>query len=123
MASITVTGEQVDIQFTGWERLWVGRQRTVIPLFAVRHAALVAEPLRLVRGGRRGVVVSGALKIGIWGLFGGPRQLVSARRGEPGLHLVLDRAAAGGEFDEVVLSDPAAPGIAAAIGRATAANA
>jgi len=123
MASITVTGEQVDIQFTGWERLWVGRERTVIPVGAVRHAALVADPLRLVRGGRRGVAVSGVLKIGIWGLFGGPRQLVSARRGEPGLHLVLDRAASGGEFDEVVLSDQAAPAIAAAIGRATAANA
>ncbi|GLI03344.1 hypothetical protein [Phytohabitans aurantiacus] len=123
MASITVTGALVDIQFTGWERLWVGRERTVIPVGAVRYAALVADPLRLARGGRRGIVVSGLLKIGIWGLFGGPRQLVAARRGEPGLHLVLDRAAAGGQFDEVVLSHPAAPGIADAIGRATAADA
>ena len=74
------------------------------------EAARVEKPLRLARGARRGYVVSGFIKIGIWGVFGGPRQLVSARRGNPGLHLVLDRAAAGGEFDEIVLSDPARAG-------------
>nr|WP_258545250.1 hypothetical protein [Micromonospora provocatoris] len=63
--------------------------------------------------------MSGFAKIGVWGIFGGPRQLVAARRGQPGLHLVLDRAAAGGEFDEVVVSDPAAAGLAETIGRAT----
>ncbi|MDG4796855.1 hypothetical protein [Micromonospora sp. WMMD1082] len=123
MASITVTGELVDIRFTGWERLWIGRERLVFPVAAVRGAAVVADPLRLARGARRGMVVSGFVKIGVWGLFGGPRQLVSARQGEPGLHLVLDRASAGGEFDEVVLSSPAAPGVADAIGHALAAGA
>ncbi|OKI85869.1 hypothetical protein [Micromonospora sp. CB01531] len=123
MASITITGDLIDIRFTEWERLWTGRERLAIPVAAVRHAAAVDEPLRLARGGRRGIVVSGVVKIGVWGLLGGPRQLVAARRGEPGLHLVLDRAAAGGEFDEVVLSNPAASGIADAIGRAMAARA
>jgi hypothetical protein len=121
MASVTVTDELIDIRFTGWERLWIGRERLSIPVAGVRHAALVADPLRLARGGRRGVVVSGFLKIGVWGIFGGPRQLVAARRGEPGLHLILDRAAAGGQFDEVVLSSPAAPGVADAIARTMAA--
>ncbi|MCW3817825.1 hypothetical protein ONA91_25575 [Micromonospora sp. DR5-3] len=123
MASVTVTGDLVDIRFTGWERLWIGRERLAIPVAAVRQATAVDGPLRLARGGRRGIVVSGFVKIGVWGLFGGPRQLVAARRDEPGLHLVLDRAAAGGEFDEVVLSHPAAPGIADAVGRAMAARA
>ncbi len=116
MASILVTDGMVTINFTGWESLWVGRRRTAIPVGAVRQAALVTNPLRVARGARRGIVVSGFLKIGIWGLFRGPRQLVAARRGEPGLHLLLDRAAAGGQFDEVVLSHPAAPVIAEAIG-------
>lgn len=123
MASVTVNDNFVDIRFTGWERLWTGRDRLAIPIAGLRHASLVAEPLRLAHGGRRGIVVSGFLKIGVWGLFGGPRQLVAARRGEPGLHIVLDRSATGGQFDEVVLSDPAGPGIADAITRAMAARA
>ncbi|MEV6927509.1 hypothetical protein AB0M46_23820 [Dactylosporangium sp. NPDC051485] len=122
MATVTVTGRMVDIQFTGWERFWTRRERVTMPVAAVRHGSLVADPLRLARGARRGIAVSGVLKIGVWGLFGGPRQLVAAHRGEPGLHLVLDRALAGGEFDEVVLSSPAASGIADTIGRAMAAR-
>ncbi|GAA2355584.1 hypothetical protein [Dactylosporangium salmoneum] len=123
MASVTVTGDVVHIRFTGWERIWIGRERLALRLTAVRQAAQVDNPLRLARGARRGCVVSGFTKVGIWGLFGGPRQLVSARRGEPGLHLVLDRAATGGEFDEIVLSSPAAPGLAETIRRAMAARA
>ncbi|MBY8872026.1 hypothetical protein K7640_09250 [Micromonospora sp. PLK6-60] len=122
MAAVTVTDGMIDIRFTGWERIWVGRERFVLPLSAVRHAAGVDNPLRLAWGARRGYVVSGFAKVGVWGIYGGPRQLVAARRGEPGLHLVLDRAAAGGEFDEVVLSTPAAPGLAEAIGRSMAAG-
>ncbi|WP_422744798.1 hypothetical protein ACN27B_11080 [Micromonospora sp. WMMD754] len=122
MATVMLTGEVIDVRFTGWERVWTGRERFVLPVGAVRHVAPVGEPVRLARGARRGFVVSGLAKIGVWGLFGGPRQLVAARRGEPGLHLVLDRAAAGGEFDEVVLSTPDAPALAAAIARGTAAR-
>ncbi len=123
MASVTVTEDVIDIRFTGWERIWIGRERFAVRIGAVRHVAPADNPLRLARGARRGYVVSGFAKVGVWGLFGGPRQLVAARRGEPGLHLVLDRAAAGGEFDEVVLSSPAAPSLAETIGRAMAARA
>jgi len=123
MASVTVINEMIDIRFTGWERVWVGREQFTLPLTAVRQVALVDNPLRLARGARRGYVVSGFTKIGVWGLYGGPRQLVAARRAEPGLHLVLDRAAAGGEFDEVVLSNPAAPGLVQTITHAMAAAA
>ncbi|MEU8181459.1 hypothetical protein AB0B85_23195 [Micromonospora sp. NPDC049044] len=123
MASVMVTNDVIDIRFTGWERVWVGREQFALPLTAVRQIALVDNPLRLARGARRGYVVSGFAKIGVWGLYGGPRQLVAVRRAEPGLHLVLDRAAAGGEFDEVVLSGPAAPGLVETITRAMAARA
>ncbi|MCO8270759.1 hypothetical protein M1L60_09145 [Actinoplanes sp. TRM 88003] len=117
MASITVTGDIIEIRFTGWERLWTGRQRLAIPVAAVRQASAVAEPLGLARGARRGLAVSGLLKVGVWGLFGGTRQLVAARRGEPGLHLILS---AGQEFDEIVISDPAGARHAGTIARATA---
>ena len=119
MASVMLNGDVIDIRFTGWERMWVGRERFALRLAAVLHAAPVDEPIRLACGARRGYAVSGFAKIGVWGLFGGPRQLVAARRGQPGLHLVLDRAAAGGEFDEVVVSDPAASALAGTIERAT----
>lgn len=120
MASVTLTGNTIDIEFSRWERLWTGRERFTVPVAAVRYAEWIDEPLRVARGARRGYAVSGFAKIGVWGLFGGPRQLVAARRREPGLHLVLDRVAAGGEFDEIVLSSPAAPDLAAAISRARA---
>ncbi|GAA1565565.1 hypothetical protein GCM10009827_103950 [Dactylosporangium maewongense] len=123
MATVTVTGDLIDIRFTRWERLWIGRERLTIPAAGVRRAAFVAEPLGLAHGARRGIVVSGFLKIGVWGIFGGPRQLVVARRGEAGLHLVLDRPSTGGQLDEVVLSHPAGARIADAIARVMAARA
>ncbi|WP_430782468.1 hypothetical protein [Actinoplanes sp. G11-F43] len=104
MATITRTDDVVDIRFTGWERFWTGRDHLTVPAAGVRRMSEVAEPLRLARGARRGIAVSGFLKIGVWGLFGGPRQLVAARRGEPGVHLILDRTVTGGEFDEIVIS-------------------
>ncbi|MBQ1021673.1 hypothetical protein KBX71_27865 [Micromonospora sp. D93] len=122
MASVVVTNDVIDIRFTGWERLWTGRDQLVLRLAAVRRVDLVNDPLRLARGARRGYVVSGFTKIGVWGLFGGPRQLVAVRRAESGVHLVLDRPAGGGEFDEVVLSSPTAPGIVATIKRSMAAH-
>jgi hypothetical protein len=121
MATVTVTDGFVDVSFTAWERLWVRRERLTIPAAGIRQASAVAEPLRLARGARRGIVVSGLLKIGVWGIFGGPRQLVVARRGEPGLQLVLDRSVTGGDLDQVLLSVPDGAGIAAAVTRATAA--
>ncbi|MEV2237492.1 hypothetical protein [Micromonospora sp. NPDC049891] len=123
MASVMLSGDVIDIRFTGWERLWTGRDRLAVAVGAVRQVARVDNPLRLARGARSGYVVSGFVKIGVWGLFGGTRQLVAARRGEPGLHLVLDRAGTGGQFDEVVLSGPDVPGLAEAISRAMAARA
>ncbi|MEV0805947.1 hypothetical protein [Micromonospora sp. NPDC050200] len=79
MASVTFTGDLIDIRFTGWERLWVARERLAVPVAAIRQAACVDKPLPLARGARRGYVVSGLVKIGVWGVFGGPRQLVAAR--------------------------------------------
>ncbi|MCP2324165.1 hypothetical protein HDA40_002672 [Hamadaea flava] len=122
MASMTCTEEAITIRFSGWERLWVGRELQVIPLAAIRDAAYVERPMSLARGARRGLVVSGFTKVGVWGMFAGPRQLVAARHGVPGVHLDLDRSASGGEFDEVIVSDPAAASLAQAIRHKTGAR-
>ena len=112
MAEATITEDSVDIEFDGWERTWTRRGRVTVPLAAVTGAALVDAPLRVPRGLRRGFVVSGRTKIGVWGLLRGPRLLVSARRGRPGLHLTLNRAITGDEFDGIVLSHPDAARLA-----------
>ena len=39
MATIMVTGGTIDIRFTGWERLWVGREHAAIPVAAALRRA------------------------------------------------------------------------------------
>ncbi|MEU6791269.1 hypothetical protein ABZ907_06210 [Nonomuraea wenchangensis] len=120
MATVTIDGGSIIVEFGPWERFFAGRARHVIPLAAVREAVATGQPLRVPRGARSGLAVSGHTKIGVWGLYGGPRQLVSVNRHLPGLRLLLDRAGSGGEFDEVVVSVPGADRLAETI-RATAA--
>lgn len=107
MASITVTSESVEVRFNAAEALFVLRRHLTIPLEAIRSASVVDRGTRSTRlGGRAGLVVSGLVKVGIWGLGSGVRQLVSVRAGQPNLLLAVDRAAAGARFDEVLLSTP-----------------
>ena len=123
MAEVTIAKDRVDIEFDAWERTWTRRARVSVPLAAVTRAVRVDAPLRVPRGPRRGFVVSGHTKIGVWGRLRGPRLLVSAKRGRPGLHLTLNRAVTGDEFDGIVLSHPDAArltdGIRGAIGAGT----
>jgi hypothetical protein len=104
MALMKVSGSEIAIEFSGRERTWVRRSSLTVPLSAVRRVTQVDKPLRAAHGARKGLQVSGFTKIGVWGVFTGPRQLVAAYRGKPGLHIELDRAATGEEFDELVLS-------------------
>lgn len=106
MATVRITEGLITIEFGPWERFFAGRTQHAIPLTAVRRAVATDRPLRVPRGARRGLAVSGHTKIGVWGLVRGPRQLVAVNRNRPGLHLLLDRAGSGGEFDEVVVSVP-----------------
>ncbi|MFI6921274.1 hypothetical protein ACIBIZ_15065 [Nonomuraea spiralis] len=115
MATVMVNEGRVTIGLGRWERLLAGRGGYVFPLEAVREVRVAGEPLRVPRGARRGLAVTGHTKIGVWGLYGGPRQLVSVTRDVPAVHLLLDRAAAGGEFDEVVISLPDAARVAATL--------
>ncbi|MFC4561096.1 hypothetical protein ACFO4E_04415 [Nocardiopsis mangrovi] len=117
MALMKVSDTELAIEFSGGERTWTRRASLTVPLSAVRRAARVGDPLRAARGARKGLHVSGVAKVGVWGLFRGPRQLVAAYRGQPGLHIELDRAAAGGEFDELVLSLADAEQLARRVGQ------
>jgi hypothetical protein len=104
MAEVMIADGVITISFGPWERFFTGHARYTLPVTAVRQAVATDRPLRVPRGPRRGLTVSGHTKIGVWGIYGGPRQLVSANRRLPGLHLLLDRPSSGGEFDEVVIS-------------------
>lgn len=120
MATVMIVDGLIAIEFGRWERIFTGRSRHTIPLKAVRQAVVAHEPLRIARGARRGLTVSGHTKIGVWGLAGGPRQLVAAHRNQLGAHLILDRVSSGGEFDEVVVSVPDAERLVEAIRRVVA---
>ncbi|MFF4196867.1 hypothetical protein [Nonomuraea sp. NPDC001831] len=115
MATVWVGEGMVVIEFGRWERFLTGHGRYTLPLASVREARVADDPLRVPRGARKGLSVAGHVKIGVWGLFGGRRQLVSVTGDTPAVHLLLDRAASGGEFDEVVVSVPDAGGVAAAV--------
>ncbi|MEV7549324.1 hypothetical protein AB0N89_06845 [Amycolatopsis sp. NPDC089917] len=104
MATIDIADGGVRVRFSAWERLAVWRDEAVVPQAAIKAVELVDEPVGRARGGRAGVLVSGVLKVGYWGLGTGVRQLVSVRRGVPGLRIAIDRQAAGLPFDEVLVS-------------------
>ncbi|MET9662016.1 hypothetical protein [Streptomyces sp. NPDC006510] len=104
MALMNISDTGLTIEFSGRERIWTRRGSLTVPLTAVRRVTVVDHPLRAAHGVRKGLHASGVAKIGTWGLIVGPRQLVAAYRGRPGLRVELDRAAAGGDFDELVLS-------------------
>ncbi|MFE9487879.1 MULTISPECIES: hypothetical protein [unclassified Streptomyces] len=104
MALMNISDTGLTIEFTGWERTWLRRGSLTVPLTAVRRVTVVDDPLRAAHGTRKGLHAFGVAKIGTWGLVAGPRQLVAAYRGRPGLRVEVERAAAGGDFDELVLS-------------------
>jgi hypothetical protein len=117
MATVQIDDDRLHVRFDRGERRWLRRTELTVPRAAIRSAAAVPQPLALARGARSGFHVTGLVKVGIWGVFTGPRQLVVARRGRPGLHLVLDRTAGVG-VDEVILSVPDGPVLAAELSRA-----
>lgn len=115
MATVDITDGGVRVRFSSWERLAVWRDEVVVPRAAINFVEQVDAPLRRTRGGRAGALISGVLKVGYWGLGTGVRQLVSVRRGVPGLRIEIDRAAAGLSFDEVLVSVPDAAALAGAL--------
>ncbi|MFC3452553.1 hypothetical protein [Amycolatopsis speibonae] len=104
MTKVDIASGCVRVRFSSWERLAVWRDEVVVPGSAIKAVELVEAPVGQARGGRAGVLVSGVLKVGYWGLGTGVRQLVSVRRGVPALRISIDRGVAGLPFDEVLVS-------------------
>jgi hypothetical protein len=114
MATMKVVGHELRVRFSAAERLIVWRGTLVVPLTAVRGVERIDKALRRTRGGRRGLLVSGVVKVGIWGTGAGVRQLVSVKRSVPALRITLDRTVTG--FDELLISTHDADRLAEAIG-------
>lgn len=112
MAKVDFNDRELRVRFSGLEQLATWRAEVRVPLTAVRTAEVVAAPLRSTRGGRVGFLISGVVKVGKWGLGTGMRQLVSVRRGVPGLLVKIDETAG---FDEILISTDRADELAAAL--------
>jgi hypothetical protein len=117
VAQIRIDTNEVTVELAWWERPFGGgRSVLAVPLAAVLGADLVERPLSATTGGRSGLLVSGLLRIGRWGVGTGRRQFVSARRGVPAVRVRVDRAAAGRlGYDELLISTPDAVRVAATL--------
>ncbi|MEV6285503.1 hypothetical protein [Kribbella sp. NPDC051770] len=117
MATVRANGATVTVDLTWWERFFAaGRPRLAIPLDAIATVGVVEQPTRWTAtpGGRSGLVVTGVLKVGRWGLGTGVRHFVSARRNRPALRLTLTPEGADlTGYDVVLVSTPNAEALAA----------
>ena len=119
MATVTVSGSEVEVHLTAWERPFAGG-RSVL---AVRRDAVVAadrveQPTRwaITPGARAGVHVTGVLKVGRWGVGTPVHRFVSAWRHRPALRLrVSDAEAQRLGYGEIVVSCPDPESVVAAL--------
>lgn len=101
MFQVEIRDGMLVLRHEPWTRLLVGRARTSVPMAAIQEVRLVPAPLAEARGLRRGLVVSGFLKVGVWTGLDGVKRLICARRA-PGVRIILHRRITG--IDELVLS-------------------
>ena len=119
MAHVHMDSGTVTVELAWWERPFAARRaRLVVPASSVLRAECVEHPTRMsaTPGGRAGLLVTGVLKVGRWGIGTGTHRFVSVRRWVPGLRLVLDEDRAGQlGYDELLVSTPDAARIAAVL--------
>ncbi|WP_280401785.1 hypothetical protein [Nocardia carnea] len=119
MAQLTVHNEHVHVDLAWWERIFAGRRRRfVIPLTAVDAAERVERPTRFsaAPGGRAGVVVTGVVKIGRWGLGTGTSRFLSVRRWVPAIRIVVSEDFAGElGYHELLISTSRADSVLEAV--------
>ena len=117
MATVRANGATVTVGLSWWERFFAaGRPRLVIPVDAIATVGVVEQPTRWTAtpGGRSGIVVTGVLKVGRWGLGTGVRHFVSTRRNRPAVRLTLTPEGADLiGYDVVLVSTPNAEALAA----------
>ncbi len=117
MAHVHLVGSTVMVVTTRWERPFVAwRAELEVPVAGVEQAELIERPLPATRGLRAGLLVTGLIKVGRWGIGSGRHTFVSIRRGVPAVRLVLDPQAAGRlGYAELLVSTPDAAAVVAAI--------
>lgn len=119
MARVEVDQQAVNVTLSRWERPFAGgRTRIVVPRSAVRASERVDRPTRWAAtpGGRAGLLVTGVLKLGRWGIGTRTSRFVSVRRWVPAVRLVVDDATAEQlGYDELLISTPDVDRITAAL--------
>ncbi|MFF3227196.1 hypothetical protein ACFYV7_30670 [Nocardia suismassiliense] len=110
MAAVYVDRDAVRIELRWWERIFAAqRKRLVIPLSGILDARHVDRPTRhsATPGARSGLVVTGVVKIGRWGIGTRTALFVSVRRSVPALRLTVDKPTAEQlGYDAILVSTP-----------------
>ncbi|MEU3165193.1 hypothetical protein [Streptosporangium sp. NPDC006930] len=101
MIQIRIHEGTLSVRFASWARPFVRTDQVDVPLEAIADVHHLDRPLGAAKGLRSGLVVSGYVKVGTWTSFGGVKRLVAARRGVPGVRVVLKHRVAG--VDELIL--------------------
>jgi hypothetical protein len=119
MGTVQVDDHAVTVTLNSVEKLFCGgRSRLVIPVTEIRSTERVDRPTRAsVTGvGRAGLLVTGVLKLGRWGIGTPTSRFVSVRRWVPAVRLVVTddfREQLG--YHEILISTPDADRITAAL--------
>lgn len=109
MATIHVSGESLDVRFTGSEKvLGLVRDRS-FPLSAITAVETISDAMGAVRGLRAPGLGLPGRKVGTW--RGRGKTLVAARRGEPAVLVSLQ----GPGYERLVISTPDAEAVAASL--------
>ncbi|MEU4330995.1 hypothetical protein [Nonomuraea dietziae] len=105
MIKIEIRDQALTVLFAPWARLFTRRSSMTVPLASIREIEHLDHPLRAATGLHAGMRMSGVAKVGAWISLRGVKRLVAARRGEPGVRIVLADRSSG--YDELILSAPA----------------
>ncbi|WP_405148548.1 hypothetical protein OG589_11450 [Sphaerisporangium sp. NBC_01403] len=102
MIEVGIHEGTLTVFFAPWTRPFTRTDAVRVPLEAIAEAHHLDRPLTAATGVHSGLLVSGFAKVGTWTSLKGVRRLVAARRGVPGLRIVLKGRVAG--YDELILS-------------------
>jgi hypothetical protein len=124
MGTVHVDENTVTVQLSAFEKLFCGgRSRIVVPRAEIRRVERVDRPTRASATGigRAGLVITGVLKLGRWGIGSPTNRFVSVRRWVPALRIVVDdrfREQLG--YHELLISTPDVDRVTAELGARTA---
>ncbi len=118
MIQVEIREETLTVFFASWARLFTRTGAVSVPVAAIREVHHLDRPLAAATGLHSGLLVSGFAKVGTWTSMTGVKRLVAARRGVPGLRIILNGRRSG--YDELVLSVESAEEIGRRLGAVAA---